>query len=311
LEAVTYSRDGKWLAAAGNGTLTVWDTKTRGEPFSFFLTPPNAGPHISSIDFSPDGMLAAVGSDMTVKLWDLGTGKVRRVLQGQVGYRAPVAFNKAGTLLASHYGPTVKIWDVNTGKVRLTLNGHATQVLSVYFSPDGRHLVSAGQDGVIKVWDVAAGKPIMSRPAEANRMQFYGVVFAPDGKRLAAGSNNNVVEILDTFTGKEQLVLYHTGRVFGVALDRDGARLAAGSELGTIKLWKIGVAPMGTELFAARHPDSAPSVTGMPPRPSPPPDYRWVGQAAPEIEGVDIGGKKFKLSDYRGKVVLLDFWGHW
>jgi hypothetical protein len=36
-----------------------------------------------------------------------------------------------------------------------------------------------------------------------------------------------------------------------------------------------------------------------------------VGKQAPEIEGEDIDGKQFKLSDYRGKVVLLDFWGHW
>lgn len=36
-----------------------------------------------------------------------------------------------------------------------------------------------------------------------------------------------------------------------------------------------------------------------------------VGKPAPEIEAEDIDGKKFKLSDYRGKVVLLDFWGHW
>jgi thiol-disulfide isomerase/thioredoxin len=36
-----------------------------------------------------------------------------------------------------------------------------------------------------------------------------------------------------------------------------------------------------------------------------------VGKTVPEIEGEDIGGKKFKLSDYRGKVVLVDFWGHW
>jgi hypothetical protein len=36
-----------------------------------------------------------------------------------------------------------------------------------------------------------------------------------------------------------------------------------------------------------------------------------VGKLAPEIEGEDIDGKGFKLSDYRGKVVLLDFWGHW
>ena len=33
-----------------------------------------------------------------------------------------------------------------------------------------------------------------------------------------------------------------------------------------------------------------------------------VNTAAPEIEGVDQDGKSFKLSDYKGKVVLLDFW---
>jgi thiol-disulfide isomerase/thioredoxin len=36
-----------------------------------------------------------------------------------------------------------------------------------------------------------------------------------------------------------------------------------------------------------------------------------VGQVAPEIDGEDADGKRFKLSDYRGKVVVLDFWGHW
>jgi len=36
-----------------------------------------------------------------------------------------------------------------------------------------------------------------------------------------------------------------------------------------------------------------------------------IGKTAPDIEGEDIDGKKFKLSDYRGKVVVLDFWGHW
>jgi hypothetical protein len=36
-----------------------------------------------------------------------------------------------------------------------------------------------------------------------------------------------------------------------------------------------------------------------------------VGKPAPEIVGEDVDGAKFKLSDYRGKVVLLDFWGHW
>ncbi len=36
-----------------------------------------------------------------------------------------------------------------------------------------------------------------------------------------------------------------------------------------------------------------------------------VGKVAPDIEGEDVLGVKFKLSDYRGKVIFLDFWGFW
>ncbi len=36
-----------------------------------------------------------------------------------------------------------------------------------------------------------------------------------------------------------------------------------------------------------------------------------VGDTADDIEGEDLSGAKFKLSDYRGKVVVLDFWGDW
>jgi hypothetical protein len=36
-----------------------------------------------------------------------------------------------------------------------------------------------------------------------------------------------------------------------------------------------------------------------------------VGDLAPEIVGNDVDGSEFKLSDYRGKVVVLDFWGDW
>lgn len=36
-----------------------------------------------------------------------------------------------------------------------------------------------------------------------------------------------------------------------------------------------------------------------------------VGQPAPAVEGVDQDSKKFKLADYRGKVVLLDFWSQY
>ena len=38
---------------------------------------------------------------------------------------------------------------------------------------------------------------------------------------------------------------------------------------------------------------------------------RGIGRTAPEIEGHDFDGKPFKLSDYRGRVIVLSFSGHW
>jgi hypothetical protein len=54
-------------------------------------------------------------------------------------------------------------------------------------------------------------------------------------------------------------------------------------------------------------------IAASPPRPRP--TRRAVGlevgNRAMEISGEDIDGRRFKLSDYRGKVVVLDFWGNW
>ncbi|MEM7456521.1 MAG: redoxin domain-containing protein [Planctomycetota bacterium] len=36
-----------------------------------------------------------------------------------------------------------------------------------------------------------------------------------------------------------------------------------------------------------------------------------VGQMAPDIQGPDLDGVEFKLSDYRGQVIMLDFYGDW
>ncbi len=38
---------------------------------------------------------------------------------------------------------------------------------------------------------------------------------------------------------------------------------------------------------------------------------RGIGKPVPEIAGSDLDDKEFKLSDYKGKVVLIDFWGFW
>jgi hypothetical protein len=54
-----------------------------------------------------------------------------------------------------------------------------------------------------------------------------------------------------------------------------------------------------------------PGMGNAPPPQLVPQQPELVGKPAPEIEGEDVDGARFKLSDYRGKVVMLDFWGHW
>ncbi|MSR74446.1 MAG: redoxin domain-containing protein [Planctomycetes bacterium] len=40
-------------------------------------------------------------------------------------------------------------------------------------------------------------------------------------------------------------------------------------------------------------------------------DHLKLGDTPPDFETTDVDGVAFKLSDYRGKVVVLDFWGFW
>jgi cytochrome oxidase Cu insertion factor (SCO1/SenC/PrrC family) len=55
--------------------------------------------------------------------------------------------------------------------------------------------------------------------------------------------------------------------------------------------------------------EPAPAKTDIPKQPAQ--SEIQIGSKAPDIAGEDIEGKNFKLTDYRGKVVMLDFWGHW
>lgn len=40
-------------------------------------------------------------------------------------------------------------------------------------------------------------------------------------------------------------------------------------------------------------------------------EHLQVGMVAPDFDATDGAGRKFKLSEYRGRVVVLDFWGFW
>ena len=69
------------------------------------------------------------------------------------------------------------------------LREHETQVLGVAFSLDGKTLASAGQDGTVRLWDVATRK-VLGEPLRGHEGNVLGVAFSPDGKTLASAGQD-------------------------------------------------------------------------------------------------------------------------
>ena len=201
LSDLAFSPDGKTLAAACyDGSIRLWEVLTAGRRATLTGHTRRA----TSLAFSPDGRLLASGStDKTIRLWDLNTGKPRAVLRGHGAPVHSVAFRPDGRLLASAGGgQAAQLWDVDTGERKAVLKGHPAR--AVAFAPDGKALASCGtepvlqlwpdreslfrvdSEGVVRLWDVAGGRPkvLLRRPYSHPHF----VAFSADGTLLASAS---------------------------------------------------------------------------------------------------------------------------
>src|SRR5215469_3668200 len=122
----------------------------------------------------------------------------------------------------------------------VTLKGDKKAVYSLAFSPDGRTLASAGQDGTAKQWDVLTGREraTLKHPSGAT-----AVAFAPDGRLLATGGSNGVVRLWDA-AGRARGTLEGThGTVQCLAFSPDSTTLAVGGgwedRKGHLRLWNV------------------------------------------------------------------------
>ncbi len=217
IRAIRFSRDGKELAIAGDGTSISTFDGLNGTPWAILDGHQGA---VLALDYAAGHTLVSGAADQTTKAWDLSPGWT---LTGVLGPKkeAPqdlndsvfisrvlcLDFNPDGTLLATGGGDPsrsgeVLIWDVaSRAPVKNLENAHSDTVLGIKFSPDGQQLLSGAADKFVKIHDVAGGKLVKSFEGHTNHV--LGVAWRHDAKFIASAGADNAIKIWNVETGEQ------------------------------------------------------------------------------------------------------------
>jgi WD40 repeat protein len=237
---VFFSRDGRWMANAGEeNTAHVWDLAAGGERLSI-------GERVHQVIFSRDGNLMLTGGAQNwITTWDLTQGRKLKVLRGHSAVAKAVGLSPDGRLAASaDEGGIVKVWSagpgrelaqdrawqwdvsysrdgrliancpfhegviirsVRSGRGLLRIHAPNESFIDGAFSPDSRRLVTVGTQKTAKVWDVETGRLLLR--LRGHRRQGYFVTYSSDGRRIATGSLDGTAKVWDARTGQELVTL--------------------------------------------------------------------------------------------------------
>jgi WD40 repeat protein/uncharacterized caspase-like protein len=165
VRSLQWSSDGEYLARGGtNISNVVWDVHRNTAAKDFR----GAG----AVAWSGDDSLLAVGTTV----WDYETGLSRVALKREMtGTRiwgasleqvfgmvrldpddlTSLGFAPNRRFLAAATRNTIRVWDVRSGEQHAALAGHMSTVSGLAWTPDGGFLISAANDGLIKVWDAS------------------------------------------------------------------------------------------------------------------------------------------------------------
>ena len=136
------------------------------------------------------GQLSTASADGTVRLWDIETGNVLRIVSGTACGVESATFNADGhqVLLGSVNGNALLL-DLRSGnaprRYALGQKEHAnSRVTSVAFSPDGRYFLTGVEQDVV-LWDRSTGRTL--RTFMGHRGEVVATAFSPDGKLVLTG----------------------------------------------------------------------------------------------------------------------------
>lgn len=199
---------------------------------------------VTSVKFSPNGSLLAVGGYQKVRLLDPHSGKLIAELQGHADAVRSIAFSPDGKKLAAAGGEPqregeIKIWDLQSFRPIRTMRGHRDCIYSVAWSPDSTLIATGSYDKMVKLWDVASGKELRNLQDHIDAV--FAVAFSPDGKRLASASQDRTVKVWDVASGKRLYTLSDSSDgLTSLAYSPAGDQLAAVGYDKTIYIWQLG-----------------------------------------------------------------------
>ena len=123
------------------------------------------------------------------------------------------------------------------GELR-TLTGHKGAVTAVVYSPDGKFLLSGGEDQTLKLWETVSGKEV--RTFTGHHGAVRSVAFGPGGNLAVSGSDDSTVRLWEVASGHELQATENLGwKVTSVAFSPDGKFVASGADDNQVKLWAM------------------------------------------------------------------------
>ncbi len=263
---LAWSPDSTRIATTGANDflVSIWHVASRQK----VVGPLRHSHGITTIAWEPDGRRLATGSyDETVKIWEAATGRELVTLRGQAITVTSVAWGPHGGLASGGADGSLKIWDSLHDQESTQLAGNGRRATALSWSPDGKRLASAGDDGVVRIWNPAARRQVLAIPAhdEGRIDPQYGLIrsltWSPEGTRVASAGLDGAVKVWDAQMGRLVLALpAEHGAVWAVAWSPDGNSLAAGAEDGTISLAENLASTPAVRWFRA-HPSSGEAST--------------------------------------------------